>query len=869
MEDPLHVLVRNRKFTLLISDLAQSFQKVLPNAEPCSANLKQTDEVVNSLVKILDVAASYEGETARPEVDQLKHKLKVAIAELRNGHFEVRHKSALLSQALSDSIQLLIALEKLERTSIEKAHLVAIQQIRALESLDATQEGDVVPLLLNALRNVLPFLLAVQARTSSLSERSLYERLFDISAIQRFYLQFLADTFRLFAAHFNSRYMKILWYFCICQACQWLSKLCCTACGTSSQHALDGWMGAFVEKVDEALYRLSREVDGAFFSAVDFVVGHGMSVGQLCEEDSREKLHVVCKELLQVKINLKNAMDQAPRNKFDGLKSQMKASLENFEEVVNIALVELLVENYMKPSSYFGKLLETARQCPKDEANTSSVNKSDLLVSELNSFCSALDLTYSIAHLAAGCTTDVRCILHMFNNLNLMPHNEKYGHHLSLLAGAIDPATYVQLLQLEFWHTFLQVKFLTTSSLSIISTDRFEISNVLFFRPQRELTALIFPADDVAAHVEVLADDHSSQWHNRLEIPENVIANRTHGCEMENIFTSVARQRSGKQTSGHITAAEEGEGKHSLRVFSIVTGLISGHLITGITTINATANAKGDAAGDKTSLCNHAETSRLDLDVTALLEGMQSTRVDETKLSIPSATLSGTPGCCAPELSFRQVALHRNMPEILRKINANSCLATTASDTGWKRALERSLWVSNRNSFMAASSGDSWIQNNSAIHALVGEIEAVVAELCSDSAALESKKEVAAAAERLSQAGARLSDEIVAICSHLDPIRENHKLCAKVEKAQREINFTARQLHLFTVLDGGSSANNIGVSPLARNLLLLATEASKMLSMLCIQHCNRSTSSKDAQISLSPCPSHSASAIQNGSSSSA
>ncbi|CAN7937061.1 unnamed protein product, partial [Ixodes hexagonus] len=57
--------------------------------------------------------------------------------------------------------------------------------------------------------------------------------------------------------------------------------------------------------------------------------------------------------------------------------------------------------------------------------------------------------------------------------------------------------------------------FLRTSSLSIIFIDRLEISNLPFFRSQRELTALIFPADDVAAHVEVLADDHSSQWHNR------------------------------------------------------------------------------------------------------------------------------------------------------------------------------------------------------------------------------------------------------------------------------------------------------------------------------------------------------------------
>lgn len=44
---------------------------------------------------------------------------------------------------------------------------------------------------------------------------------------------------------------QILWSFCTGQAGQWLSKLCECACGTSPQHALKGWMGAFVEKVDE------------------------------------------------------------------------------------------------------------------------------------------------------------------------------------------------------------------------------------------------------------------------------------------------------------------------------------------------------------------------------------------------------------------------------------------------------------------------------------------------------------------------------------------------------------------------------------------------------------------------------------------
>ncbi|KAM7284478.1 uncharacterized protein ISCGN_001572 [Ixodes scapularis] len=879
MEDPLHVLVRNRKFTLLISDLTQSLQKVLPNTKHCAANLTEVDEVVNSLVRILDVAASYEGEPVQPDIDQLKHKLKVAIAELRNGCSEAPYTSSILSQALSASIQLLVALEKLERTSIEKAHHVAIQRIRAMESLDASQEGDIVPVLLEALRSVLPFLRGVQARTSSLSERGLYERLFDISAIQRFYLQFLADTLKLFVEHFNSRYMKILWYFCICQACQWLSKLCGAACGTSSQHALDGWMGAFVEKVDEALYRLSREVDETFFSAVDFVVGHGMSVGQLCKEDSREKLHLVCKEVLQVKLNLKNAVGQTPRDKLDDLQHHMKSSLENFEEVVNIALVELLVENYMKPSSSFSKLLESTRQCSMGEANSSAANKSDLLVGELNSFCSALDLTYSIAHLAAGCTTDVRSVSRLWNHLHLMESlDPELVAAVVSLGGDKDDALSKALGQLQCaWdyhvHNLFKSLLLMTDHEAFFSCLDSSIKSSIAVLADGSLdeSGLASVTGDVASRVGSAADLAALSFEGK-SLPDSLQTAVEHLLVARNALKSTPADKALKRAKvvrGCVKRVQEELNVH-LESVSVTSSSCASRLIRGITTINATVNATSTASGDQTPVCHHEGTPPLDLDLTVLLEGMQSTRVDEP--SVREETLRGTPGHCPPELSFR--ALHRNVPEILSRVKDSNRLAgqgidSTASDAGWKHALQRSLWLSDRNSFRGASRGDGWIQNNSTIHTLVGEIEAIVTELCSGSKVLEGKEEVTAAAERLSQAGRRLSDEIVVMCSHLESVKENHKLHAEVERVQQEINFTARQLHLFTAIDEGSSANNVGVAPLARNLLLLAVEASRMLSILSTQHCRGNAEDKKAQIGLFPCLDHSISVVQNGSSSSA
>lgn len=45
------------------------------------------------------------------------------------------------------------------------------------------------------------------------------------------------------------------------------------------------------------------------------------------------------------------------------------------------------------------------------EHDCSSAGMSDVFKAQINHFCSAVDLIYSIAHLAAGCTTDARCKL--------------------------------------------------------------------------------------------------------------------------------------------------------------------------------------------------------------------------------------------------------------------------------------------------------------------------------------------------------------------------------------------------------------------------------------------------------------------------
>lgn len=284
------------------------------------------------------------------------------------------------------------------------------------------------------------------------------------------------------------------------------------------------------------------------------------------------------------------------------------------------------------------------------------------------------------------------------------------------------------------------------------------------------------------------------------------------------------------------------------------------HFLTGIKTTNVTVN--------KTFSIRHLGEPSLDLNITELLEGMQSTTFDKSEKVVKSILHNTVQKSVPLELSFR--ALHCGLPEVSRRIKETSSLDANGNDldsssTHFRDVLRSSLWMSHR-SFINSSLGrPGWMQNNTTVYSLVQELEEIVAKVCDSSETLERD-----AVTRLGQTGSRLAVELADVCSRLGPAKCSNILYGEVNRVQREIDFNARQLLLFAALGSSSCKDANGTVSLARNLLLLASESVKLLQLLGTQHHGCINAMSDVKLEL---PSHQTSSCvdraQNGSTSSA
>lgn len=145
MEAALQALVKNRTFIPLIFDLTESV-KPLSSIEFDEVP-KGTENVITSILRILDVANNYEL-SFQKNIEPIKHKLRVAIAQLRNASIDKQSLSSVLSTALSESLQLLVALDEFEKNCLRKAYDVAALHIQSLETFDINENMDILPPLL-------------------------------------------------------------------------------------------------------------------------------------------------------------------------------------------------------------------------------------------------------------------------------------------------------------------------------------------------------------------------------------------------------------------------------------------------------------------------------------------------------------------------------------------------------------------------------------------------------------------------------------------------------------------------------------------------------------------------------------------------
>lgn len=842
MEGQLETLSRNREFMSLVLNLAESVNKLLVSEDSTAKRCSQ--EVVDSVLSVLDTADKYADQALQASLEPLKHKLKVGIAELRTCAEKKQHLPFIRQSAVPLALQILTSLEECEVEALEKAHDTAIESIQELESLYGSQDVDVFARIIGAFKNVLLFLKKAQQRISSLPQRCIFDGFVDTAAVQKFYLYFLVSVSQLLSKYPGSRHVKILWCFAVRQAGLWLSKLRDFACSVSSYDFLDGWMGAFVGKVDEALYHLGHKLEAEFYSAVDAVTSHGMSVCHLCPESDRDKLITAYKEVLECKLDLEAAVRCDAGNSVESKCKKMKATLENFEELVNIALVELIVNNYMKPSSAFLSLLQVAKEDPlKKECNASGLthpnnnsaaNLSDLYRSKADAFCESVDTTYSIAHLAAGCTTDVRSVSKLWEHLRLMEwlDPELVAAVMSLVTSNDQGLSEVLDRMQGVWNFHIQGLFKSLLHLteptaffvcldmslkrSIASLDDHSIDNQETVNVIREICTRVKAVPDLTA----VAFESSA-------VPEKVqVALRNLMTARRSLKRAPPENRFkvAKIVRGCVKAVHEEIDRH-LDVVSQTPSHIPSCLLTGLTTPMASRSA---AAREKS----------LDLEITALLKVMESQAHESAK---SPATDAGPPrNCTGTTFSVEECGHTMSLPKRrarprVPRTHANiSHQSNNFTKTGWREALSRSLWYSDRSLCIGNVSSKNWLQNNSIIYALIHEAQLLV------KAILDAQEEVCCpdSLSRLADLAHKLASEVASVCSHIKTSVNRTRLLVDVEKAQKDIEFTARQMQLFLDLGKDKPVANMSVAPFAQNFLLLASEILKALPILCGQSCN-------------------------------
>ncbi|KAK8780412.1 hypothetical protein V5799_018247 [Amblyomma americanum] len=848
MEDQLKIISRNREFMLLVLNLAESVNQLVLSIDGTSKRC--SEPVVDAVLAILDTADKYGDEALQNSLGQLKHKLKVGIAELRTCCEKKLQLLFVRHQAVPQGIELLACLEEFELATLAEAHDVAIQSMKELEFLYGGQDSHVRSGIIAVFKDVLPFLKKAQQRVTSLPQRCMFEGFVDAAAVQKFYLHFLADVSVLLTDYPSSRHVKTLWDFAIRQTCIWLSKLRDLACSVSSCDFLDRWMGVFVNNMEEALYHLAHKSGDDYSAAVTDVTSHGLTLGQLLPEDDRKKLMYAYAQIVQCKTDLENA--EGDKEWAEQERQKLKAALENFEEFVNIALVKVIVQDYMTPISSFARLLDAAKQdLLKKECSNSTPDLSLAYKSETAAFCASVDNTYCIAHLAAGCTTDVRSVSKLWDHLRLMEwlDPELVATVMSLVSGR-DKGLLDVLKMIQYAWNF-HVHGLFKSLLRLTEPTAFFVC--LDASLKSSITSLADSSIDDRTSAGVVSEicirtssvlELTKVVFEGNTVPEKVmIALRNLMIARQSLKKAAPpnRLKGAKVVRGCVKVVHEEIDRH-LDVVSETPSHFPSRLLTGLTTLAASRNPT-----------TTVEIS-LDLEITALLEALEPAGMEQTRMLCsvkPSTTKDSSleaSGVAEKECAVSKLLeQHAEMRTV--SVSRVKTWLDTSAEPASRDTLSRSLWRSERSLCAGTENFRSWLQNNSTIYTLTHEAQLLA------KAVIDAQEELCSpdSLGHLAGIGHKLAEEVASVCTRLVGVKSRGRLVADVERSRGEIEFIARQMRLFSDLAKDGTVTNKGIAPLAENLLLLVSEVLKTLPMLCAQCHDGTEVNSLAKIALLRC----------------
>ncbi|XP_064468526.1 uncharacterized protein LOC135379212 [Ornithodoros turicata] len=185
---------------------------------------------------------------------------------------------------------------------------------------------------------------------------------------------------------------------------------------------------------------LETSKDGQLSTLLEALVTHGMSLYQLSVGDTKQKVYAACKEVLQEKAVLEN-MQTSISSREQAVQYKKSASiLERFEATINIAVVELIVDNYMGLILALERLLEAAelyaRQQKSGSAGDGTVDLSIGFKGSVVDFCAAVDQVYNIVQQAVGCSTDEQRVTSLLSEQAALEQLDP-----ELVAGAVALAT--------------------------------------------------------------------------------------------------------------------------------------------------------------------------------------------------------------------------------------------------------------------------------------------------------------------------------------------------------------------------------------------------------------------------------------------
>uniref|UniRef100_A0A1E1X4B1 Uncharacterized protein n=1 Tax=Amblyomma aureolatum TaxID=187763 RepID=A0A1E1X4B1_9ACAR len=489
----------------------------------------------------------------------------------------------------------------------------------------------------------------------------------------------------------------------------------------------------------------------------------------------------------------------------------------------------------MAPSSSFARLLDVAKQDPlKKECSNSTPDLSSAYKSETAAFCASVDNTYCIAHLAAGCTTDVRSVSKLWEHLRLIEwlDPELVATVMSLVSsgdkGLLDVLEriqcawnfHVQGLFKSLLHLTEPTAFFVCLDASLKSSISSLADSSIDDRTSAGIVSEICTRTSSVQELTVVAFEGNT-------VPEKVkIALRNLMIARRSLKKAAPpnRLKGAKVVRGCVKAVHEEIDRH-LDVMSQTPSHFPSRLLTELTTPAASRNP------------TTVEKS-LDLEITALLEAMESGVVEQSKIcrSVKTSTakasfLEASGGGEKECVDIKLREQHAQKPMVSMS-HVETCLDTSAK-AGWRDTLSRSLWHSDRSICTGTASFRNWLQNNSTIYALTHEAQLLA------KAIIDAQEELCCpdSLHHLAGVGHRLAEEVASVCTRLIGVQSKGRFVADVEmeRSRGEMEFIARQMQLFSDLAKDGSVTNKGIAPLAENLLLLASEVLKTLPMLYMQ----------------------------------